>query len=68
MASGGSAIESLTSIRNTAPKLYQAQKRAVTKEDYKSILLAERADIESITVYGGEEASPAVYGLSLIHI
>ena len=62
VASGGSAIESLTSIRNTAPKLYQAQKRAVTKEDYKSILLAERADIESITVYGGEEASPAVYG------
>jgi len=61
-ASGGSPIESVTSLKNNAPKLYQAQKRATTKEDYKSILLGERSDIESVTVYGGEDASPAVYG------
>ena len=61
-ASGGSPIESVTSLKNNAPKLYQAQKRATTKEDYKSILLGERSDIESVTVYGGEDASPPVYG------
>jgi hypothetical protein len=61
-ASGGSAIESIASLKNNAPKLYQAQKRATTKEDYKSILLGERTDIESIAVYGGEDANPAVYG------
>ena len=61
-ASGGSPIESVTSLKNNAPKLYQAQKRATTKEDYKSILLGERSDIESVTIYGGEDASPPVYG------
>ncbi|SVD11984.1 uncharacterized protein METZ01_LOCUS364838, partial [marine metagenome] len=62
VASGGSPIESVTSLKNNAPKLYQAQKRATTKEDYKSILLGERSDIESVTIYGGEDASPPVYG------
>ncbi len=62
VATGGAASESITSLKNNAPKLYQAQKRATTKDDYKAILLAERNDIESITIYGGEEASPAVYG------
>jgi hypothetical protein len=61
-ASGGASAESIKSLKNNAPKLYQAQKRATTKDDYKSILLAERGDIESITVFGGEDASPAVYG------
>ena len=61
-ASGGAASESITSLKNNAPKLYQAQKRATTKDDYKAILLAERNDIESLTVYGGEEANPPVYG------
>ena len=61
-ATGGAATESINSLKNNAPKLYQAQKRATTKGDYKAILLAERSDIESLTVYGGEEASPPVYG------
>jgi len=61
-ASGGAAIESMNSLKNNAPKLYQAQKRSTTRDDYKAILLAERSDIESLTVYGGEDASPPVYG------
>ncbi len=61
-ASGGAATESINSLKNNAPKLYQAQKRATTKDDYKAILLGERSDIESLTVYGGEDASPPVYG------
>jgi len=68
VASGGAAVESINSLKHNAPKLYQAQKRATTKDDYKSILLAERNDIESLTVYGGEDASPAVYGKVYIAI
>ena len=67
-ASGGAATESISSLKNNAPKLYQAQKRATTKDDYKAILLAERSDIDSITVYGGEDASPPVYGKVYIAI
>ena len=67
-AAGGAATESINSLKNNAPKLYQAQKRATTKDDYKSILLGERTDIESLTVYGGEDASPPVYGKVYIAI
>ena len=67
-ASGGAVSESINSLKNNAPKLYQAQKRATTKDDYKSILLAERNDIDSITIYGGEDASPPVYGKVYIAI
>jgi len=34
-AVGGAAIESINSVKHNAPKLYQAQKRATTKDDYK---------------------------------
>ena len=67
-AVGGAAIESINSVKHNAPKLYQAQKRATTKDDYKAILFGEREDIESIAVYGGEEASPPVYGKVYIAI
>ena len=67
-ASGGADAESINSLKNNAPKLYQAQKRATTKDDYKAILLAERSDIDSITIYGGEDASPPVYGKVYIAI
>jgi hypothetical protein len=59
---GGTPIQTSESIRFQAPKLYAAQKRATTKADYKSIILNERPDIESITVYGGEDADPVQYG------
>ena len=68
VATGGAAIESINSLKRNVPKLYQAQKRATTKDDYKAILLGERADIESIAVYGGEDASPPVYGKVFIAI
>ena len=68
VATGGASAETISSLKNNAPKLYQAQKRATTKDDYKAILLGERNDIESLTVYGGEDASPAVYGKVYIAI
>ena len=61
-AVGGSDIQSIASLQFQAPKLYQAQKRACTKNDYKAIILEQRPDIESIVVYGGEDADPVQYG------
>jgi hypothetical protein len=61
-STGGADIQTTTSLKFQAPKLYQAQKRATTKNDYKAILLEQRPDIESITVYGGEDADPVQYG------
>ena len=61
-ATGGAAAQTIESLQYQAPKLYQAQGRACTKEDYKAIVLEARPDIESIVVYGGEDASPVQYG------
>tara|TARA_Y100001938_G_scaffold135020_1_gene196157 strand:- start:7135 stop:8982 length:1848 start_codon:yes stop_codon:yes gene_type:complete len=61
-SSGGGDIQTINSLQFQAPKLYQAQKRACTRDDYKAIILEQRSDIDSIAVYGGEDADPAVYG------
>ena len=61
-ATGGAEIQTSDSVRFQAPKSYAAQRRATTKEDYKAIILEQRPDIESITVYGGEDADPVQYG------
>mgnify|MGYP001156717289 FL=1 len=61
-ATGGADIQTTESLKFQAPKLYQAQKRATTTGDYKAMLLEQRPDIESIVVYGGEDADPVQYG------
>ena len=61
-ASGGALAEKIESIRFNAPKLYQAQNRAVTAEDYSVILRQEYGDVESVFVWGGEENDPPEYG------
>ncbi len=61
-ATGATDAQTSESLQYQAPKLYQAQGRACTKEDYKAIVLEARPDIESIVVYGGEDASPIQYG------
>lgn len=61
-ASGGAPEESNDSIRFNAPRLFQSQDRTVTVEDYKSILPQQYSNVESISVWGGEENDPPVYG------
>tara|TARA_Y100000310_G_scaffold133176_2_gene132103 strand:- start:969 stop:2804 length:1836 start_codon:yes stop_codon:yes gene_type:complete len=65
-AAGGADRESIDSIRTYAPLSYQTQNRAVTVDDYKSILINDYPDIESISVWGGEENSPPEYGRVMI--
>jgi hypothetical protein len=61
-ASGGAAIESIESIRSNAPLQYETQNRSVTSYDYERILLRENPDIQAVTVWGGEENVPPIYG------
>lgn len=67
-AEGGQNIEDIDSIRFNAPKNYSAQNRAVTAEDYKVILPQLFANIDSISVWGGEDNNPPVYGKAFIAI
>jgi hypothetical protein len=60
---GGSQPESVTSIRYYAPRNYQAQERAVTVDDYETLLAREYSDqADSFLVWGGEENDPPAYG------
>jgi len=61
-ASGGADPESINSIKFSAPKSYAAQNRAVTKNDYIALLNKKYPYFDAISVWGGDEVDPPVYG------
>jgi hypothetical protein len=65
-ASGGAAAEDIESIRFNAPRMYAAQNRAVTTDDYRTIIYNEFSEAKSVTVWGGEDNNPPVYGKTFI--
>jgi hypothetical protein len=67
-ASNGDDIESLSSIKYFAPRLYSAQYRAVTSSDYEAVIQQIYPNTESVSVVGGEELSPPQFGKVIISI
>ena len=68
IAYGGSEQETIASIKFNAPRHYQTQERAITIDDYRTILLAEYPDIRAINIYGGENVYPPQYGSVFISV
>lgn len=58
----GKDREPIESIKFNAPRSYVAQNRAVTKSDYEALVLSKFPWLESIRVWGGEDATPPRYG------
>ena len=52
---GGSSIETERSIKDNAPHWFQSQYRAVTSNDYETIIKKNYPDIQAINAYGGED-------------
>ena len=69
VSSGGENIESVESIRKYAPRIYSSQNRALTANDFET-LIPEKIypETESISVFGGEELIPPQYGKVFISI
>jgi hypothetical protein len=66
---GGSELETIDSIKYYAPRNYQAQERAVTAEDYRTLLARQYGEqAESVYVWGGEDNDPPIYGKVFISI
>lgn len=65
---GGRGEETLEELKYNVPHHYKRQNRLVTTEDYKSILLSEYNNIQSINVWGGEDNYPKMYGRVFISI
>lgn len=61
-AVGGGFAEEINSIKFNAPKFYQSQNRLVTPNDFKTIITGENADVQSVSVWGGQENVPPTYG------
>jgi hypothetical protein len=64
----GDNIESMDSIKYFAPKVYASQYRAVTSNDYKSLIPYVYPNVESVNSYGGDELDPPEYGKVFISI
>ena len=68
-STGGESIEGVDSIKKYAPRIYASQNRALTANDYETLIPSRiYPETESISVFGGEELIPAQYGKVFISI
>ena len=68
-SSGGEEIEAVESVKKFAPRIYASQNRAVSANDYETLIPAKiYPETESITVFGGEDLIPPQYGKVFISI
>ena len=67
-AFGGAARETIDEVRFSAPKSFESQNRAVTVQDYKTLVTRDYPLVESIAVWGGEDHVPPAYGKVFISL
>ena len=58
----GSEKETIEQVKYRAPYFYSAQNRAITTYDYETLITKDYPNIDSVTVWGGEDNVPVVYG------
>ena len=58
----GDSIESIDNVKYLAPRVYASQYRAVTPNDYKSLIPFLYPNVDSVSAYGGEELDPPEFG------
>ena len=68
ISAGGLDEETVSEMRFSIPNHYRRQNRLVTAEDYRSIILSEYRNIDSINVWGGETALKKEYGKVFISV
>ncbi len=61
-SNGGTEKESVDKIKYAAPLQYASQNRLVTFKDYEVFIRNSYPNIESVSVWGGEDEIPPVYG------
>jgi hypothetical protein len=65
---GGLEREDINSIKFRAPKFSSSSNRAVTGEDYKAIISKNYPLVQSVSVWGGEDNVPPMYGKVIISL
>lgn len=59
---GGIDKESIEQVKYRAPYFYTTQNRAVTPQDFETLILKDYPSIDAVSVWGGEDNDPIVYG------
>lgn len=68
-SAGGAEQESIESVRFAAPRYFATQQRAVSSDDYEALVLNNfGGEISDVTVYGGQEAEPKLYGRVIVSL
>ena len=67
-AAGGAPAEDINSIKYNAPLSFIAQERAVTADDYKSLIMKNFSGIDNVTAWGGETQANPEFGKVLVSI
>ena len=68
VASGGSYRETVDSIKFSAASQFSSQNRLVTFKDYESYIKKNYPNVDSLSVWGGEDENPPVYGKVFISL
>ena len=67
-ATNGDEFQSLDDIKFSAPRSLSIQERAVTTDDYATLVTNEFGDVSSVYVYGGEEEETPQFGRVIITV
>jgi hypothetical protein len=68
VAAGGADRESVDSIKYSSTAQFSAQNRLVTYKDYETFILNTYSAIDAVSVWGGEDNIPPVYGKVFVSI
>ena len=65
----GAVAETIESIRKLAPRYFATQQRAVSSDDYSSLISTKFGTlINDVSVYGGETLEPKLYGRVVVAV
>lgn len=67
-AHAGSVHESIDSIKFNAPRHFTTQERAVTTEDYESLMKINFPEVADVSAFGGETLAPPQYGKVFVSV
>jgi hypothetical protein len=61
-AAGGTVSETIESIKYNATRHFNTQERAITTEDYETLMRLNFTEVNAVSAYGGEDMTPPQYG------
>lgn len=65
----GANQETIDSIRFSAPRYFATQQRAVSSDDYASLIIAKfGGEVDDVIIYGGQELEPKLYGRVIVSV